>query len=237
VPNRIIKESIRKSDSIDQLTWFEEVFFYRLIVTCDDYGRADARPKVLKSDLFPLKDGVTIKQVTDALNKLSTVGMVQVYEYDQKPFLQLVSWANHQQIRNKKSKFPEPDINCNQMNADVPVIQSNPNPNPNPKERKTPTRHKYGQYGWVLLTDEQYEKLLSDLGWEELDRCIRHVDESAQNTGNRNGWKDWNLTIRKCSRDKWGIKNAGTGRDTGGSTGGGGTGKTKEWNLTEGTEL
>lgn len=134
MPNRIIKESIRKSESIDNLTWFEEVFFYRLITTCDDYGRYDARLKILKAELFPLKDGVTLKQISDALNKLSTVGMVQVYEYDQKPYLQLTAWGRHQQIRNKKSKFPAPDekindlksidINCNQSLANVPVIQS-----------------------------------------------------------------------------------------------------------------
>lgn len=134
MPNRIIKESIRKSESIDELSWFEEVFFYRLITLCDDYGRYDARPKILKADLFPLKDGITLKQISDALNKLSTVGMVQVYEYDQKPYLQLIAWGQHQQIRNKRSKFPEPnkeinsldtfDIKCNQSQSDVTVIQS-----------------------------------------------------------------------------------------------------------------
>ena len=66
--------------------------------------------------------------------------------------------------------------------------------------------HARGEYGWVKLTDSQYEKLLKDLGQEELDRCIRYVDESAQNTHNRNGWTDWNLTVRKCSRDGWGLK-------------------------------
>jgi hypothetical protein len=129
MPNRIIKESICRSESIDQLSWFEEVFFYRLIVNCDDYGRFDARPKILKSALFPLKDGITLKQIIDALNKLSTVGMVQVYEYDQKPYLQLMTWELHQQIRAKRSKYPpmmESDINCNQVIANVPVIQSNP---------------------------------------------------------------------------------------------------------------
>lgn len=135
MPNRIIKESICTSDSIDQLSWFEEVFFYRLIVNCDDYGRFDARLPILKSRLFPLKS-VTEKQIEDALNKLSTVGIVLVYEYENRPFLQLVSWERHQTIRNKKSKYPSPadgvplkeiEINCNQLSANVPVIQSNPN--------------------------------------------------------------------------------------------------------------
>ena len=69
---------------------------------------------------------------------------------------------------------------------------------------KKPPAHARGEYGWVKLTDEQYGKLLADLGEEELARCIRYIDEAAQQTGNKNKWKDWNLIIRKCSRDGWG---------------------------------
>ena len=72
-------------------------------------------------------------------------------------------------------------------------------------EKREEHAHKYGEFGWVKLTDKQYEKLLQDLGEKELRRCIRYVDESAQSTQNKNGWKDWNLTIRKCSRDRWGL--------------------------------
>lgn len=76
-------------------------------------------------------------------------------------------------------------------------------PAPEPKE---PERHKYGENGWVLLTDEQYQKLLHDFGFTELNRCITYVDESAQITKNKNKWKDWYLVIRKCHREKWGMK-------------------------------
>lgn len=65
-------------------------------------------------------------------------------------------------------------------------------------------RRKYGEYGWVRLSDDEYARLLSDLGDEELLRCITYVDESAQSNGNRNKWKDWNLVIRKCAKQGWG---------------------------------
>jgi hypothetical protein len=132
VPNRILKESICASDSVDRLTWFEEVFFYRLIVNCDDFGRMDARSAILKARLFPLKN-VTDRQIENALCKLATVGIVSVYEYDGKPFLQFSTWERHQQIRAKKSKFPAPDDTCKHLISDdckCPrnPIQSNPNP-------------------------------------------------------------------------------------------------------------
>ena len=76
-------------------------------------------------------------------------------------------------------------------------------PEPAPK---APERHKHGANGWVLLTDEQYNRLLKEFGKDELERCITYVDESAQITKNKNGWKDWNLVIRKCHREQWGVK-------------------------------
>lgn len=63
---------------------------------------------------------------------------------------------------------------------------------------------KYGQYGWVKLSKEQYGSLVKDFGEAETKRCIAYVDESAQATGNKNKWKDWNLVVRKCHRQNWG---------------------------------
>ena len=148
MPNRIIKESICSSDSIDQLTWFQEVFFYRLIVNCDDYGRCDARARILNARLFPLKT-VSDKDIAKALESLRAAGIVYLYLVDGKPYLQLRTWERHQTIRAKKSKYPSPEhmeacelnaqtseIICKQMHADVPVIQSESNTNPKEKSSK-----------------------------------------------------------------------------------------------------
>lgn len=131
MPNRIIKESICVSESIDSLNWFEEVLFYRLIVNCDDFGRFDGRVPVVKNRLFPLKDNVTAKAVEGGINKLASVGLVRMYECDGKPYLCLPTWNDHQSVRAKRSKYPAPDdsvnaheIICNQVQANVPVIQS-----------------------------------------------------------------------------------------------------------------
>lgn len=125
MPNRIIKESICRSDSIDSLSWFEEVLFYRLIVSCDDYGRFDGRPAIIKGSCFPLKD-VTNKDIKKALDKLSAVGLVRGYEVQGRPFLQLATWEQHQQVRAKKSKYPPCDETCNQMISNDSKCPRNP---------------------------------------------------------------------------------------------------------------
>ena len=133
MPNRILKESICTSEDIDGLSWFCEVFWYRLIVNCDDFGRIDARPAILKSKLFPLKDSVTKKNVEDAVTALSSAGLIFLYEVQGKPYLQLKTWNEHQQVRAQKSKYPDPkegsvvfDSNGNQMISDDIKCSRNP---------------------------------------------------------------------------------------------------------------
>ena len=130
MPNRILKESICTSDSIDQLTAFQETVFYRLIVNCDDFGRFDGRPRIIASRLFPLKD-IREQQIEDALRALTSAELVILYTVDGKPFVQMKTWDRHQQIRAKKSKYPAPDSTCKQLiSNDIKCsrnpIQSNP---------------------------------------------------------------------------------------------------------------
>ena len=135
MPDRIIKESICTSDTLNQLSDFEERFWHRLIVNCDDYGRFDARPAILKGRLFPLMEGKTLKDMSNTLSKLASVGLVELYEVDGKPFLHVVTWDKYQRIRAKRSKFPEPDGTCCHLPSDDVKcprnpIQSESNPNP-----------------------------------------------------------------------------------------------------------
>ena len=132
MPNRILKESICTSDSIDSLSWFEEALFYRLIVNCDDYGRFDGRPAIIKNRLFPLKENLTAKTVAGAIEKLASAGLVTLYVFEGKPYLYLPTWNHHQVVRAKSSKYPAPEdgiermksseIICNHMQANAPVF-------------------------------------------------------------------------------------------------------------------
>lgn len=124
MPNRIIKESICTSENIDQLTEFQEIFFYRLMVNCDDFGRFDARPKLLSSRLFPLRD-ISTDTIIETLDALKDADLIIVYEVGGHPYLQMKTWDKHQQGRATKSKYPsfaesipqEDESNCNQLQS------------------------------------------------------------------------------------------------------------------------
>lgn len=108
---------------------------------------------------------------------------------------------------------------CEWIRNDAPVhsspVLSNPIHNES-KADKPPApakeaRKSYGSFGWVKLTDDEYNRLLNDLGEAEVKRCIVYVDESAQTTGNKNKWRDWNLVLRKCHNQGWGLTKASGG--------------------------
>ena len=139
MPNRFLKESICTSENIDALDPFEECFFYRLIVNCDDFGRFDGRLKVLSAKLFPLKS-ISTDKVEKALSSLAAADLIIRYDVDGKPYIQITTWLRHQSKRATKSKWPAPpegnpikqalseEENPDQMpteNSDLKTIDSN----------------------------------------------------------------------------------------------------------------
>ena len=205
MPNRILKESICTSDSVDSLSWFEEVLFYRLIVNCDDYGRFDGRPAIIKNRLFPLKESLTTKAISKAVNTLVIAGLVVLYEFEGKPYLYLPTWNDHQNVRAKRSKYPSPEGRviaheniCNHMYADVPVIQSESESESESEYKGDSARakHKYGEYKNVLLTDDELEKLKAEYA-DYLDR-IERLSSYIASTGK--AYKSHYATIRNWAR-------------------------------------
>lgn len=74
---------------------------------------------------------------------------------------------------------------------------------PAPKKKKSdapekPQKHKYGEYKHVLLTGEQYSRLVKDFGAKTADQYIKEVDEYCQQYGK--SYNDYNLTIRNFIR-------------------------------------
>lgn len=200
MPNRIIKESICTSDSIDSLSWFEEVLFYRLIVSCDDFGRFDGRTAVIKNRLFPLKENLTLKNVAEAINKLARTGLVTLYEHDGRPFLLLPTWNEHQLIRAKKSKYPDPPASiCKQMQTDASKcprnpIQSNTNIYADTAEPLSTPKFVKPSVEEVAAYCKQRRNSVDP------QRFIDHYDSNGWKVG-RTAMKDWKAAVRTWERN------------------------------------
>lgn len=150
MPNRIIKDSISKSERVSGLTDFQFRLWVHLITYVDDYGRGDARPAIIKGACFPFRDRMTNKDIEKGLADLAGAGCVGLYTVDGKPYLYFPNWEQHQRVRQKVSKCPSPPersnendsaASCGELPQDAARIQ-NPESriqNPNP-ESETITR-------------------------------------------------------------------------------------------------
>ena len=199
------------SETIDTLTWFEEVFFYRLMVKCDDFGRCDGRLKIIKGHCFPLKD-ITEEELDAALNKLSLVGLIKRYTVSGHPYIQFVTWEKHQTIRNKKSKYPSidegeeqlPSIenNCMQLNAIASLIQSNPNQsNRDPiQSLEEGEKAKQREKRFIPPTLEEVQTYITENNFIiDAQKFIDYYQSNGWIVG-KTKMKDWKAAVRSWER-------------------------------------
>lgn len=122
MPNRILKESIRTSKTINELTDFQFRVWAYLITYVDDYGRGSAEPDIIKGFVFPRRKSITEATIKSALLDLANIGLIRLYEIDGDSYLCLRNWEKHQKPRAATSKYPAPPEEnsiCLQMQADV----------------------------------------------------------------------------------------------------------------------
>ena len=127
--------------------------------------------------------------------------------------MQPVLESSRNKASNRKQTDNKPKTNEKQIGKEIERENEKEKENENEREyeciKGTPKKTKpkqFGQYGWVKLTEEEHSRLVADLGEAELNRCITYIDESAQGNSNKNKWSDWNLVIRRCHREGWGIR-------------------------------
>ena len=106
MPNRILRDWT-DSEAVNSLSWQAECLFIRLIMKADDYGCFHGNEKLLKSLLFPLKDGLRDADIARWLTELSASGLIRNYSDDGgKPFIEIRNY--NQRLKNSRRKFPEP---------------------------------------------------------------------------------------------------------------------------------
>lgn len=112
MPNRILREGILTSKRMERLGWPEEVFYRRLMSVVDDFGRYHADHGLLLAACYPRQ----LKKVSDSdigkwLTACVNAALVRVYPaQDGDNYLEMLDFG--QQVRAKKSKFPDPLSTC-----------------------------------------------------------------------------------------------------------------------------
>ena len=199
MPNRIIKESIARSEKISGLTDFQFRLWVHLITYVDDFGRGDARAAIIKGACFPFRERLANKDIEKGIAELADAGCVGLYKVDGKPYLYLPNWDEHQRVRNKVSKFPSPEdadedthlaASCGELPQVAARIQ-NPESririqNPNPESRPAQAREEAFEVFWKAYPRNEGKQkaktafLKTDVPLEVLLEAIEEQKKSAQ---------------------------------------------------------
>lgn len=142
--NRMMKDTIRTSKSVNVLSDFEFRAWVYLITYVDDFGRGSADPELLKGFVFPRRKSVTESQIQKVLASLANTGMINLYEVDGEPFFYFPNWDKHQRIQTKKSLFPDPpnDSTVSHGESPYPTVSHGESPPEIETETKEETETK-----------------------------------------------------------------------------------------------
>lgn len=124
-----------------------------IITYFDDWGRAEAHPKRIKAQIFPMNDVVTPELIERALSLFADAGLITLYDVSGKTYMAVPSdkwWKYQTHIHRSKrehdqSKFPPPPATDNRETArDSAELRENPRdfaPSPStlPPFHPTPT--------------------------------------------------------------------------------------------------
>jgi len=100
-----------RSKSFGRLSLKAKVLWPMLLVACDDQGRGDASPDVVKWYICPNVDEITQDDIPDLLAEMEEQEMIRVYEgADGEPLFQLVQWWKYQNPQwAQPSDYPAPE--------------------------------------------------------------------------------------------------------------------------------
>jgi len=205
VPNRFIKESTCVSESLNSISAHAERLFWRLVVKADDYGLYLGTTKIIKNTCLPLlADVIKDAQIESWITELEQAKQIFRYKSktDDKVYLKLTNWEDHQQTRATKPKYPQPEddeIICNQLIS----IDNNCSSRACARRMRIPNtdnvKRIYGEFNNVLLTDIEISKLQEDI--PNYQQYIRDLSEYIESKGVK--YQSHYATIRQWySRDK-----------------------------------
>lgn len=123
MPTRTIRDGLLDSAGVNELDDQSFIFYVRLMLVVDDFGRFYADPRLLLARMFPLQlDRWSLTMVSSSLSIVSSLRtsvsgvlsddgsrrpLVSVYEVSGKKYLQINKFE--QRLRQQKKKFPGPD--------------------------------------------------------------------------------------------------------------------------------
>ena len=108
---RMLSRTISTSEKLWKLKSFEaKLLFSWMICHCDDEGRMEGEPNIVKAVVFPLEKIKPVK-IGEYLHEMSKIGLIKWYKVDGKRYIELENWDTFQTFHGFHkilSKIPSP---------------------------------------------------------------------------------------------------------------------------------
>lgn len=125
---RSLQPDLWEDEALGACSPLAMLLFVGLITQADDSGRLRAHPARLRSALFPYREDVTARKVSEALAELAAAQVIQLYDAAGQQFAYLCSWLKHQRIdRPSPSRLPPPPALAE---ASTKAREESPSPRP-----------------------------------------------------------------------------------------------------------
>lgn len=106
VPDRVVKESIGRSQSLSKVSLMANLLWGIFLTVMDDHGCFDARPAIVKAQLFPLRKDVTEEMIEGWLQEYAAPGveMIRLWEeLNGVRYGECISFEFHNDLLSKKA--------------------------------------------------------------------------------------------------------------------------------------
>jgi hypothetical protein len=181
MPNRVIREGFLDDENVNSVKEETQLFYVRLFLKADDYGRFDARPEYIKSQCYPVTDK-RLSDVSHMLGELQQAKLIYCYEVLGKKYLLILKFR--QRLRKMKSKYPEPvDFNEDKyLDCQLTVSCQSGDSNSPPESESESESEKYSLFNeWYSVYPKKQGKADVLKKWHKLsiNQC-RHISEEIR---------------------------------------------------------
>ena len=217
---RMFAKTIIDSDAFIDMPVTARLLYYDLSMRADDDGFVNSPKKIMrmigasqddlsvlimKKFIIPFDSGIVVIKHwrihnyirKDTYNSTPYKDEIGSLELDENKAYRLKNEPRGRYVDEKSTqdRLGKDRLGKDRLGKDSVEGEPPPPPQDGNENEKEPVRHRHGEYHHVMLTDEQYDRLLSEYGEYYLSLYIRKVDEYCQQYGKT--YKDYNLTLRK----------------------------------------
>jgi len=226
---RMFAKTIIDSDAFLDMPLSTQALYFHLAMRADDEGFINNPKKIqrtvgstdddlkllmLKNFIIPFESGIVVIKHWKIHNYIRKDRLKPTAYQEEKSQLSIKKNGAYTLCQADVSQLSvncQADVSIDKIRLDKIRLEESIGGAAPPLPEKEPKK-KYGQYGWVKLSDAEYQRLVDEFGERVASHYITYVDESAEQTGNKNKWKNWNLTVRKAISRQVGRRCSGVWR-------------------------